>query len=67
MSNGAVAITAIIVSGTQGTVFIAAGAWLIHARRIVFAATPKPPVQQAGQTAGKKQDGPDATGQQGTP
>lgn len=62
MSNGAVAITAIIVGGTQGTAFIAAGAFLIYKRRIVFGATPKAPVQPAGQTVATKQAAPAANG-----
>ena len=42
MSVGAIAVTAIIVSGVQVTAVIGAGAWLIYAKRILFAATPKP-------------------------
>lgn len=48
MSPGAIAITAIIVSGVQVTGIVGAGAWLIHHKRILFAATPKPSAQQQG-------------------
>ena len=42
MSAAAVAVTAIVVSGVQVTAIVGAGAWLIHSKRILFAATPKP-------------------------
>jgi len=47
MSPGAIAVTAILVSGTEGLALIGAGAWLIHHKRILFAATPKPQASQA--------------------
>jgi len=42
LSTAAIAVTAIVVSGVQVTAFIAAAAWLIYMKRILFAATPKP-------------------------
>lgn len=55
MSAGAVAMTAILVSGTEGLALIAAGAWLVHRQRILLAASPKPqaPKQDQGD-AGQK-------------
>ena len=50
MSDAAIAVTAIIVSGVQVTAVVGAGAWLIHHKRILFAATPKPPAQDAAKT-----------------
>ena len=42
MSTGAIAVTAIVVSGFQVTCVVGAGAWLVYTKRILFAATPKP-------------------------
>lgn len=42
MSPGAIALTAILVSGTEGLFLIAAFAWLVYTRRILLAASPKP-------------------------
>ena len=49
MSPGAIAVTAIIVSGAEVSALIVAGAVLIYTKRIMFAATPKP--QAPGKTA----------------
>jgi hypothetical protein len=46
VSTGAIAMTAILVSGTEGLALIAAGTWLVHHKRILLAATPKPQAQQ---------------------
>jgi hypothetical protein len=51
MSPGAIAVTAIIVSGVQVTAIVGAGAWLIHHKRILFAATPKPQARQQADSA----------------
>lgn len=48
MSAGAIAVTAIVVCGSEGLALIAAATWLIHHKRILFAATPKPQAQQQG-------------------
>lgn len=45
MSIGAIAFTAIVVSGAEGLALILAFAWLVHHKRIMLAATPKPPQQ----------------------
>ena len=42
MSAGGIAALAIIISGFQVTCVVGAGAWLIYAKRITFAATPRP-------------------------
>ena len=50
MSPGAIAMTAIVVSGAQMGAVVAVGGWLIYTKRILFAATPKPQApQQAAQ------------------
>lgn len=54
MSTGAIAMTAIVVSGTEVLAAVAAWAWLVHSRRIVFAATPKAPVLQQGTSAAEQ-------------
>ena len=46
MSAGAIALTAILVSGTEGLALIAAGTWLVYRQRILLAASPKPQAQQ---------------------
>ena len=46
MSTGAIAFTAILVSGAEGLALIAAGTWLVHHKRILLAASPKPQAQQ---------------------
>ena len=46
MSTGAIAMTAILVSGTEGVALIAAGTWLVHRQRILFAASPRPQAQK---------------------
>ena len=46
MSPGAIAVTAIIVSGAEVSSLIVAGAVLVYTKRIMFAATPKPQVPQ---------------------
>ena len=46
MSPGAIAVTAILVSGAEVGGLVAAGAWLIYTKRIMLAATPKPQAQQ---------------------
>ena len=43
MSPGAIAVTAILVSGAEVGGLVAAGTWLIYTKRIMLAATPKPP------------------------
>jgi hypothetical protein len=55
VSAGAIAVTAIIVSGVQVTAIVGAGAWLIHHKRILFAATPKPQAQQQDKSAAGQQ------------
>jgi hypothetical protein len=45
MSPGAIAMTAILVSGGDALALIAAGTWLVYSKRIVLAATPKPTAQ----------------------
>jgi hypothetical protein len=54
VSPGAIAVTAIIVSGTQVTAIIIAGAWLVHGRRILLAASPKPQLAKPGSEAQTK-------------
>ena len=50
MSTGAIAMTAVLVSGVQVAAIVGVGGWLIYTKRILFAATPKPqPLQQAAQ------------------
>lgn len=49
MSNGTIALAAILVSGTEGLALIAAGTWLIYKKRILLAASPKPQAQQGAQ------------------
>jgi len=43
MSAGAIAMAAVLVSGSEVLGLIAAGAWLVYTKRIVLAATPKDP------------------------
>lgn len=64
MSTGAIAMTAILTGGTEVLAVVAAGAWLVHSRRIVFAATPKAPVQRQG-SSGAGQPPADGPGPQG--
>ena len=47
MSPGGIAVLAIIISGTEVLTLIAAGAWLVYTKRIMLAATPKPPAGTA--------------------
>lgn len=46
MSPGAIAVTAIIVSGAEVGSLVVAGAVLIYTKRIMLAATPKPQAPQ---------------------
>ena len=57
MSPGAIAVTAIIVSGAEGLALIGAAAWLVYHKRIMFAATPKPQAQQQSPAAGGTEPG----------
>ena len=59
MSPGAIAVTAILVSGAEVGSLITAGAWLIYTKRIMLAATPKPPGPPAGETNRKRKAGAD--------
>jgi hypothetical protein len=57
VSAGAIAMTAILVSGAEVTGLIIAGTVLVYTKRIVLAATPKPAQQQSGATAGQSPAG----------
>lgn len=57
MSTGAIAMTAILVSGAEGLALIGAGTWLVHHKRILLAATPKALAQQPGNGNGTGADG----------
>lgn len=46
MSAGAIAVTAIVVSGVQMTGIVAVAGWLIYKQRVLLAASPKPQRQQ---------------------
>ena len=63
MNSGTIGETAVIASSVVYLALIGTAGWLIHARRIVFAATPKAPARQAGKDkgdpAGGQQDGQD--------
>ena len=46
MSPGGIAFTALLILGAHDTAILGVVAWLMHHRRIVLAATPKPQAQQ---------------------
>jgi hypothetical protein len=54
MSPGTLAMTAILTGAAVEISVIAAVAWLVHGKRIVFAATPKDPPQQQGSEPGSQ-------------
>lgn len=54
MSPGIIALTAILVSGTEGLALIAGFTWLVYRQRILLAASPRPQQQPQDKDAQDK-------------